>query len=166
MHRLVEKLMDADPAKRPTALQSQVDYFESASDEDVRPTHWDSKSDFDCVELVEDENAFLDWASDMMTTAKELPTTSDAHSMKRLLVHRVVRIENRILFEDYHNERSKIAQRLAKDDGREQVGICGGEERTLLHRAHTTLHTTSHLNKNGGNPQAEKVTWFFSRGLV
>jgi serine/threonine protein kinase len=106
-------MLHQDPARRPTAAQTLADYFESGSEASVCPDGWTTKDGFACVDLSAETLMIKLMDLSLLATAKELATTSASDSMKKARVQRVVRIENRLLFEDYQRERKKIAQRLS-----------------------------------------------------
>jgi serine/threonine protein kinase len=76
------------------------------------PQEWTSVSDSTGVNFVDVPDKCGFFARKMKRSAKITATTSAAHSMDRLRVHRVVRVENAPLFESYQRERAKICRRL------------------------------------------------------
>jgi hypothetical protein len=76
------------------------------------PPEWTSVSDSAGVDFVDVPDKCRFFEDKIKDSAKVTADTTAAHSMDRLRVHRVVRVENAPLFESYQRERAKVCRRL------------------------------------------------------
>jgi hypothetical protein len=104
-------LMREQPRQRPTAVALQAEpYFEM--DRVALPPEWTSVADSTGIEFVDAPEKCEFFIDKMKQSVKVTAATTAAQRMDRLRVHRVVRVENAPLFEDYQRERAKIGRRM------------------------------------------------------